>query len=68
MKLCSIVALFCLCLFQSTAEALTLKEFVNLQKREQILYLYGVLDVAVIEATPLGRGECAEKWGGNQCL
>jgi hypothetical protein len=50
-------------LLPHTAQALTLKEFVSLKKEEQIIYLYGVMDAAIIESTPSGRNECAERWG-----
>lgn len=46
------------------ARAMTLQEFVQLEKDQQGFYLMGVLDTEIIDASyGLERSECVRNWG-----
>lgn len=50
--------------FPATTHALTIKEFTELQKEQQLFYLMGVLDKEIINASyGPERSECVQKWG-----
>ena len=50
--------------FPASIQALTLQEFSQLQKEQQLYYLMGALDTEIIDAS-LGpeRSECVQNWG-----